>query len=262
MDKLVPTRKMTWPEAAECVQSLVESILHKEIPCQMVLEDDTYWNLCSPTYKFSIQELEQLLQAVSATKAAWEEAIPQENEASCSLGMELSRLLLKQALHGAWTQEHCTEEALWLLDYREFPGEGPREPGLFLPGAYIPVSRLSTQKELLDYLDSHGSTYSDLMNFCDRYLEDFHNSLCWCYPISDGVHMGTYLVPVREGVLNLPYDQVDPEDFEILCLEDSGLCDGQTLSYYLNDWKTYSENLGQALHSLTQMADTIERKKT
>lgn len=261
MEKLIPTRKLAWPEAAELVQRRVEEILLKEIQCQMVLEDDTYWTLCSPTYKFPTQELEQMLQAVSATKAAWEEAIPQENEASCSLGMELSRLLLKQALHGEWTQEHCTEEALWLLDYRGIPGEGPRDPGLFLPGAYIPVSRLITQRELLDYLDCHGNTYSDLMNFCDRYLEDFHNSLCWCYPISDGNHMGTYLVPVREGVLSLPYDQIDPEDFEILCLEDAGLCSGKALSYYLTDWHTYSENLCRALHSLSQMADAIERKE-
>ena len=261
MDKLVPARKLAWSEAAKRAQGFVKEVLHKEIPCQIALEDDTYWTLYSPTYKFPTQELEQLLQAVSATKAAWEEAIPQEGEASCSLGMELSRLLLKQALHGEWSQEHCTEEALWLLDYQESPGEGPREPGLFLPGAYIPVSRLSTQRELLDYLDCHGNTYSDLMNFCDRYLEDFRNSLCWCYPISDGVHMGTYLVPVREGILSLPYDQVDPEDFEILCLEDSGLCNRQALSCYLNEWHTYSENLCQALYSLTQMADAIERKE-
>lgn len=261
MEQLYPTRKLTWPEGAKLAQKRVEEILHKEVPCQIALEDETYWTLYSPTYMFSTKELELLLQAVRATKEVWEEAIPQEGNASRSLGMEVTRLLLKQALHGQWSQEHCTEEGLWLLDYQEFPGEGPREPGLSLPGAYIPVSRLSAQRELLDYLESHGSTYSDLMNFCDRYLEDFHNSLCWCYPISDGVHMGTYLVPVREGVLSLPYDQVDPEDFEILCLEDSGLCNRQALSCYLYEWHTYSESLCQALHCLTQMADAIERKE-
>ena len=109
MDKLVPTRKLAWSEAAERAQDFVKEVLHKEIPCQMALEDDTYWTLYSPTYKFPTQELEQLLQAVSATKAAWEEAIPQEGEASCSLGMELSppasqtspsRRVVPGALHG------------------------------------------------------------------------------------------------------------------------------------------------------------------
>lgn len=151
MEQLYATRRLTWPEAAKLAQKRVEEILHKEVPCQMALEDETYWTLYSPTYMFSTKELELLLQAGKATKEVWEEAIPQEGNASRSLGMELTRLLLKQALHGQWSQEHCTEEGLWLLDYQESPGEGPREPGLFLPGAYIPVSRLSTQRELLDY---------------------------------------------------------------------------------------------------------------
>lgn len=262
MEKLYPTRKLTWLEAAKLAQCRVEEILHIDVSCRMCLEDESYWTLYSPTYQFTIGELERLLQAVPATKEVWEETIPQEGNVSRSLGMELSRLLLKQALHSEWAHEHCTEEALWLLDYRNNPGKGPQEPVLFLPNAYIPVSRLCHQKELLNYLDSHGRTYSDLMNFCDRYLEDFHNSLCWCYPISDGNHMGRYLVPVREGVLSLPYDQVDPEDFEILCLEDSRLCSGKELSCYLNDWNTYSESLCQALYNLAQMADAIERKKS
>ena len=117
MEQLYPTRKLTWPEAANLAQKRVEEILHKEVSCQMALEDETYWTLYSPTYMFSTKELELLLQAGRATKEVWEEAIPQEENASRSLGMELTRLLLKQALHGQWSQEHCTEEGLWLLDY-------------------------------------------------------------------------------------------------------------------------------------------------
>ena len=111
MEQLYPTRKLTWPEAANLAQKRVEEILHKEVSCQMALEDETYWTLYSPTYMFSTKELELLLQAGRATKEVWEEAIPQEENASRSLGMELTRLLLKQALHGQWSQEHCTEEA-------------------------------------------------------------------------------------------------------------------------------------------------------
>ena len=108
MEQLYPTRKLTWPEAAKLAQKRVEEILHKEVICQMALEDETYWTLYSPTYMFSTQELELLLQAGRATKEVWEEAIPQEGNASRSLGMELTRLLLKRpctasvpgALHG------------------------------------------------------------------------------------------------------------------------------------------------------------------
>ena len=133
MEQLYPTRKLTWPEAAKLARKRVEEILHKEVICQMALEDETYWTLYSPTYMFSTQELELLLQAGRATKEVWEEAIPQEGNASRSLGMELTRLLLKQALHGQWSQEHCTEEGLWLVDYRSCETPKPVTPALQLP---------------------------------------------------------------------------------------------------------------------------------
>ena len=63
MEQLYPTRKLTWPEAAKLAQKRVEEILHKEVICQIALEDETYWTLYSPTYMFSTQELELLLQA-------------------------------------------------------------------------------------------------------------------------------------------------------------------------------------------------------
>ena len=134
MEQLYPTRKLTWPEAANLAQKRVEEILHKEVSCQMALEDETYWTLYSPTYMFSTKELELLLQAGRATKEVWEEAIPQEENASRSLGMELTRLLLKQALHGQWSQEHCTEEALWLLDYCSC---GAQKPALSMPVFFV-----------------------------------------------------------------------------------------------------------------------------
>ena len=68
MEQLYPTRKLTWPEAANLAQKRVEEILHKEVICQIALEDETYWTLYSPTYMFSTQELELLLQAGRATK--------------------------------------------------------------------------------------------------------------------------------------------------------------------------------------------------
>ena len=58
MEQLYPTRKLTWPEAANLAQKRVEEILHKEVSCQMALEDETYWTLYSPTYMFSTKELD------------------------------------------------------------------------------------------------------------------------------------------------------------------------------------------------------------
>lgn len=257
MEQLYPTRKLTWPEAAKLAQKRVEEILHKEVPCQMALEDETYWTLYSPTYMFSTKELELLLQAGRATKEVWEEAIPQEGNASRSLGMELTRLLLKQALHGQWSQEHCTEEGLWLLDYCSC---GAQRPALRLPGVWVNLKDLKSHRELLDYLVKHGPTHSSLMDFCEEYREKYHNDLCWPYPISDGNHMGTFFVPVQEGILSLPYDRVEREDYEIFTLEDARLCDATSMEVFLEDWDSFSGQLRQAMENMAWALRRLERK--
>lgn len=250
MNELHPAQKLTWLEAAKLVQNLVEDVLHKEISCKMSLEDDNYWTLYSDTYKFSLQELEQLLRSVPATKTTWEETIPQEGTDSSSVGMELSRLLLKQALHGDWIQEHCTEEAIWLLDFHSCVSESPVTPTLRLPGVRVALKDLKSRIDLLTYLEKHGPTHTSLMEFCEEYQETYHNDLCWPYPISDGVHMGTFLVPVKEGILSLPYDRVEYEDYEVFIPEDACLCDANALQIFLEDWNSFSTELSQALENM------------
>ena len=261
MEKLYPTRKLTWLEAAKLAQCRVEEILHIDVSCRMCLEDESYWTLYSPTYQFTIGELERLLQAVPATKEVWEETIPQEGNVSRSLGMELSRLLLKQALHGQWAQEHCTEEALWLLDYRSCERQKPVTPALQLPGVWVDLEELKSQKKLLDYLEKHGPTHSSLMDFCEEYREKYHNDLCWPFPISDGKHMGAFFVPVKEGILSLPYDQVECEEYEIFTLEDARLCDTKSMAAFLWDWDSFSNELRQAMGNMAWTLWLLEHNK-
>ena len=175
MEMLYPAQKLTWMEAAELVQNLVEEVLHRGISCKMNLEDDSYWTLYSDTHKFSTQELKQLLRSVPATKTTWEETIPQEGTDSSSVGMELSRLLLKQALHGDWIQEHCTEEAIWLLDFHSCVSESTLTPTIQLPGVRVALKDLKSQIDLLAYLKKHGPTHTSLMEFCEEYQETYHN---------------------------------------------------------------------------------------
>ena len=81
------------------------------------------------------------------------------------------------------------------------------------------------------------------MNFCEDYRNQYQNELCWSYPISDGLHLGTFLVFVREGLLSLPYNSAEPEDSEHFCLEDVKMFDSETLQTFLEEWKAYSDEL-------------------
>lgn len=107
----------------------------------------------------------------------------------------------------------------------------------------LDMNTLRSKQELIDYLTENGSTHSALMDFCDEYRELYRNELCWAYPISDGKHLGTFLVLVREGILSLPYDGADKENYELFCLEDVRMFDAMAMGGFIEDWNRFSENL-------------------
>lgn len=109
---------------------------------------------------------------------------------------------------------------------------------------------LKSTQDLLDYLQENGATHSALMDFCKDYMERYCNVLHWSYPISDGKHLGTFLILVKEGVLSLPYDEANEENYEIFCLDDAAMCDEESLKLFMDDWMLFSDDLCNALHAM------------
>lgn len=83
----------------------------------------------------------------------------------------------------------------------------------------IDLSKLKSKKELIAQFEENGATHSSLMDFCEEYMEQYHNELCWHYPITDELHLGVFFVLVSEGVFCIPYDEVDNMDYELFCIE-------------------------------------------
>lgn len=113
------------------------------------------------------------------------------------------------------------------------------------------LEELRSRQELLDYFGENGPTHSALMDFCEEYREKYGNELCWPYPISDGKHLGTFLVLVREGVLSLPYDDADKVDYELFCVDDAVLCDDYAdMEIFMDDWQLFHNDLMQAMTAM------------
>ncbi len=113
------------------------------------------------------------------------------------------------------------------------------------------VEELRSRQELLDYFNENGPTHSALMDFCEEYREKYGNELCWPYPISDGKHLGTFFVLVREGVLSLPYDDADKVDYELFCMDDVALFkDYADMEIFIDDWKLFHNDLMQAMTAM------------
>ena len=112
----------------------------------------------------------------------------------------------------------------------------------------LDLETLKTRQELLDYFEEHDPTHSALMDFCEEYLDRYGDQLCWLYPISDGEHLGTFFVLVREGILSLPYNDADKIDCEIFCTEDiKPVTNYADMEIFLDDWKMFHNDLVQAM---------------
>lgn len=253
--------KLSWDEIARLVTEIIEKQLGRKICCRASMEDGSYWCVAATDARFAIAEIEHLLRFTDADEDTRQESLPKDAPASYSLGMGLSRLLLQKAVCAAWEQEKPTKECLWLINLTDTQHIEEDEAGFMrLPGLTLDMNQLQSRQELTDYLKENGATHMALMDFCESYREQYHNELCWPYPISDGKHLGTFLVLVREGVLSLPYDEADKEEYELFCLEDACLCDSDAMQIFLSDWKRFSEDLQFAMADMMAFLMKKERQ--
>lgn len=258
MIELKKTVKISWENAAAMVSLAMNPILGMCCECRASCEEPDYWNVRLVDGRLSKLQLAKLLDAVDAPASARVETFPEDDDSSRCLGMELSTLLLRRYLGQGWETAFANNDGIFLIT----PGDSDRllnmEQMLRLGDCLIPIDELKTKQELVEYLHENGATHTTLMEFCEPYREQYHNELCWGYPISDGKHLGTFLVLVREGVLSLPYDDADKVDYELFCLEDARMCDFESIEIFLSDWKKFAEDLE---HSMLCMREYLRKKK-
>ena len=92
-------------------------------------------------------------------------------------------------------------------------------------GITLDFSKLLSKDALLQYLEENGATDHTLADIRNRYESEFGNELMWRYPLSAGLHAGAFIIPVQEGFLSIPYDEMDAQEYELLTLEGAGLMD-------------------------------------
>ena len=110
-------------------------------------------------------------------------------------------------------------------------------------GILIDPRKLLSKSELLDFLRENGENDRALASIRACYYNDLGNELIWRYPISDGKHLGTYIVIVKEGFISLPYDSVDREDGELLELTDAAMFNAYGMQFFIDDWRSFSDDL-------------------
>jgi len=128
---------------------------------------------------------------------------------------------------------------------------------MIINGIHIDTQKLMSKSELLDFLRENGEDDRALSGIRAYYYNDFENELIWHYPISDGSHLGTFIVVVKEGFVSLPYDSVDREDGELLILDDAVVFDAESIDFFIDDWRSFSDNL---LSAMTDMWSILQNE--
>ena len=92
-------------------------------------------------------------------------------------------------------------------------------------------------------LEEDGGTDRAFAPVREEQYEKYGNELVWLYPISEGCAAGGFILPVREGVLWIPYDEREKEEGEILLLDNAELLDSDTCKIMADDLRHYADGL-------------------
>lgn len=107
----------------------------------------------------------------------------------------------------------------------------------------IDPTSLSTKEELLQRLREGGGTARALYPIREEQFEKYGNELDWLYTISEGTAAGGFVLPVREGILWIPYDEIKREEGETLLLKDAILLNADDCRIMADDFRSYADGL-------------------
>lgn len=251
--------KLTWAEVAEMIRTELQKIIGRDIFCVAKSDDDTYWDIRFPLERLPLSDLHRILEVMDATDRQRELSLPPEEghtDSVGSLSMTVSQLLLRKNLGYDWECLHFAEDSLWILGIQD-----PLETNDYIKigNRHFLLGELKSSQEVLDHLHENGASHTALMDVCEEYMEKYQNELCWHYPTTDELHLGTFLLLVKEGVLSLPFNEVDSVDYELFCLEDAHLCDAASINLLIADWYRFDSDLRQAMEEMRRYYERKER---
>ena len=117
---------------------------------------------------------------------------------------------------------------------------------------------LPTMKELIAKIVENGGTDAALAKLREEQHEKYHNELIWRYPISQGDAAGGFIMPVREGILWIPYDEMEKETGEILLTDNADLLDEEACETLADEYDRYADELCDVLRQAAKICHHLE----
>lgn len=127
-------------------------------------------------------------------------------------------------------------------------------------GKQIERNKLFSQTFIIALLEDEGANFTTLANVRNWYIKQFGNELSLSYPFSQGMDNGILILPVQEGFLRLPFDEVDEFTFEQFDLHSAGLLTAAEVEVMEKELNTYVENLLGVLADMRTVLSSGERE--
>ena len=259
MRNILQTLKLRWDEVGTLTGSVISVVLKRDVTCRAALDDYNYWTVSDTAGRFSHDDLDILLDYVEASREIREITFHGDSDTTVALDMGLAQALLKKKLNTSWEQELIKEDGLWLIgvdpEHLNYAGT------ITVDGKIISMDALWSKEELVEQLFDAGGSEADLSDVCDRYVKQYGNQLYWSYPITDGEYNGVYFVLVQEGVLCLPYNVIDREEYEFFERDGVRLLSAEEMGYFISDWKQASQELEEVMDSFMNYLKARERNE-
>lgn len=125
----------------------------------------------------------------------------------------------------------------------------------------IDPESLPTKDELIARLKEDGGTDRAFAPVREEQYERYGSELVWRYPISEGYAAGGFILPVREGILWVPYDEIEKEEGEILLLDDAELLDAGACEVMADDFRRYADGLCSMLREAAVICEGLEQEE-
>lgn len=247
--------RLEWSEVAHIASQAIADITGHYISCRGVMDDASYWEVQFTDYEMKLAEEFKILERIGCSR---EQLHEHESITTESLSMEASQEILRFYLQIDYAEEVITPNYLWLVGIEQKNVTHPLQ--LEIGNLSLNLNELKSKQDLISYLIENGPNHSSLMDFCEKYQDKYGNELCWSYPISDGKHLGTFIVLVKEGILSLPYDDADKVNYELFCMDDISFFDFDSIDIFIDDWHYFDQDLLQAMYAIKRYLQKQEEQ--
>lgn len=122
-------------------------------------------------------------------------------------------------------------------------------------GRCIDLQALPTMAETLAFIEAECMDDYGLSTLREKQEETHGFDMIWRYPLSMDKESGAFILPVREGILWLPYDAMSEANGERLLLEDALLLDADACRPLMDDLRRYADQLCSMLIEASLIAE-------